>query len=62
MTTYIKLINRKVWKVVETKIDIANPENPSMVKKCFSKIMTLLVVSFMMHWMRGHLGKSRTLR
>ena len=29
MTTYIKSINRKVWKVVETKIEIANPENPT---------------------------------
>ena len=24
MTTYIKSINRKVWKVVETKIEVAN--------------------------------------
>jgi hypothetical protein len=28
MTTYIKLINRKVWKVVETKIEIADQETP----------------------------------
>ena len=26
MTTYIKSINRKVWKVVETKIEITNEE------------------------------------
>ena len=26
MTTYIKSINRKVWKVVETKIEIEDPE------------------------------------
>ena len=26
MTTYIKSINRKVWKVMETKIEIANEE------------------------------------
>ena len=28
MTTYIKSINRRVWKVVETKIEIADLENP----------------------------------
>jgi hypothetical protein len=28
MTTYIKLVNRKVWKVVETKIEIADQETP----------------------------------
>jgi hypothetical protein len=26
MTTYMKSINRKVWKVVETKIEISNEE------------------------------------
>ena len=29
MTIYIKSINRKVWKVVETKIEIANEEAPT---------------------------------
>ena len=29
MTTYIKSINRKVWKVVETKFAVANSENPT---------------------------------
>ena len=29
MTTHIKSINRKVWKVVETKIKIGDPENPT---------------------------------
>jgi hypothetical protein len=28
MTTHIKSINRKVWKVVETKIEIEDPKNP----------------------------------
>jgi hypothetical protein len=28
MTTYIMLINRKVWKVVETKIEIPDQETP----------------------------------
>jgi hypothetical protein len=27
MTTYIKSINKRVWKVVETKIEIEDPEN-----------------------------------
>ena len=29
MTTHIKSINRRVWKVVETKIEMADPENPT---------------------------------
>jgi ethanolamine ammonia-lyase large subunit len=29
MTTHIKSINRKVWKVVETKIEIKDLENPT---------------------------------
>jgi hypothetical protein len=33
MTTHIKSINRKVWKVVETKIEIANPENSTAAKE-----------------------------
>ena len=33
MTTYIKSINRKVWKVVETKIEIEDPENPTTTKE-----------------------------
>ena len=33
MTTYIKSINRKVWKVVETKIEIEDPENPIAVEE-----------------------------
>ena len=33
MTTYIKSINKKVLKVVETKIEIANPEAPSVVEE-----------------------------
>ena len=33
MTIYIKLINRKVWKVVETKIEIEDPENPTTAKE-----------------------------
>jgi hypothetical protein len=33
MTIHIKLINRKVWKVVETKIEIANAKNPTTDEK-----------------------------
>jgi hypothetical protein len=33
MTTHIKSINKKVWKVVKTKIEIEDPENPTMAKE-----------------------------
>jgi hypothetical protein len=33
MTTYIKSINRKVWKVVEIKIEIADLETPAAAKE-----------------------------
>ena len=33
MTTYIKSINRKVWKVVEIKIEIADLETPTAAKE-----------------------------
>ena len=33
MTTYIKSIDRKVWKVVETKIEIEDPENPTAAEE-----------------------------
>ena len=33
MTTHIKSINRKVWKVVETKIEIANEEAPTVAEE-----------------------------
>ena len=33
MTTHIKTINRRVWKVVETKIEIDDPENPTAAKE-----------------------------
>ena len=31
--THIKSINRKVWKVVETKIEIGDPENPTAAEE-----------------------------
>jgi hypothetical protein len=33
MTTYIKSINKKVWKVVRTKIEVANEEAPTAAKE-----------------------------
>ena len=33
ITTYIKPINRKMWKVVETKIEIANEEAPTATEE-----------------------------
>ena len=33
MTTHVKSINRKMWKVVETKIEIEDPENPTAAKE-----------------------------
>ena len=33
MTTYIKSINRRVWKVVETKIEITDLENPTVTEE-----------------------------
>ena len=35
MTTHIKSINRRVWKVVETKIEIVDPENPTVAEEVF---------------------------
>ena len=33
MTTHIKSINRRVWKMVETKIEIADSENPTAAEE-----------------------------
>ena len=33
MTTYIKSINRKLWKVVEIKFEVADPKNPTAAKE-----------------------------
>ena len=40
----------KIWRI------------PPRSKKCFSKIMTLLLVPSMMLWMKEHLSKSKILR
>ena len=33
MTSYIKSINRKVWKVVEIEFEVADPENPTAAEE-----------------------------
>ena len=33
MTTYIKSINKKIWKVVETKIEIEDEEAPTTAEE-----------------------------
>ena len=33
MITHIKSINRRVWKIVETKIEIANQDNHTVAKE-----------------------------
>ncbi|XP_066333937.1 uncharacterized protein [Miscanthus floridulus] len=33
MTTHLKSINRKIWKVVETKFEVANPEQPTVAEE-----------------------------
>jgi hypothetical protein len=33
MITHIMSINRKVWKMVETKIEIADPEGPTIAEE-----------------------------
>jgi hypothetical protein len=33
MTIYIKSINRKVWKVVETKFEVADPKKPTAAEE-----------------------------
>jgi hypothetical protein len=33
MTTHIKLINRKIWQVVEIKFEVVDSEHPTMAKE-----------------------------
>ena len=33
MTTHMKSISRRVWKVVEIKIEIADPKNPTAAEE-----------------------------
>jgi hypothetical protein len=33
MTAYLKSINREVWKVTETKFEVANPEAPTPIEE-----------------------------
>ena len=41
MTAHLKSINREVWKVTETKFEVANEEAPTPLKKESFKQMTL---------------------
>ena len=62
MITYIKSINRKVWKVVETKIEIEDPENPTAVEEVLlqNNDIALSAIHDAIHVRT--LSKSRTLR
>ena len=62
MTTYIKSINRKVWKVVKTKIEVANLENPTAIEEVLLQNNVIALSAIHVPWMREHLSKSRTLR
>ena len=62
MTIYVKSINRKVWKVVETKIEIDDPENPTMAEEVLLQNNDIALSTIMMQLMKEHLSKSRTLR
>ena len=48
MITYIKSINRKVRKVVETKIEIEDSENPTMAEEVLLQNNDIALVLFMM--------------
>jgi hypothetical protein len=62
MSTHIKLFNRKVWKVVETKIEIAHLENPTTAKEVLPQNNDIGLSAIHDALMREHLSKSRTLR
>ena len=62
MTTHIKSINRREWKMVETKIEIADLKNPTVAEEVLLQNNDIALVPFMMQLMREHLSKSRILR
>ena len=59
MTTHIKSINRKMWKVVETKIEIDDPENPTAAEEVLLQNNDIALSAI--HDAK-HLSKSRILR
>ena len=63
MTTYIKSINGKVWKVVETKIEIEDEEAPTVAEEILlqNNDIALSAIHDALDE-RKYLSKSRTLR
>jgi hypothetical protein len=62
ITTHIKSINRKVWKVVETKIEIEDLENPTVTEEVLLQNNDIALSAIQMPLMRGYLNKPRTWR
>ena len=48
--------------MVEIKIEIADPENPTVAEEVLLQNNDIALMLFMMQLMREHLSKSRTLR
>ena len=62
MTAHLKSINREVWKVTETKFEVANENAPTPAKRRSYNAMILPLVLFMKLLMTRLLSKSRILR
>ena len=62
MTTYIKSINRRVWKVVETKIEIDDPENPTAAEEVLLQNNDIALSAIHDSLDERTFEKSRTLR
>ena len=62
MTTYIESINWKIWKVVENKIEIANPEAPTTVEEVLLQNSDIALSAIHDSLDERTFEKSRTLR
>ena len=62
MTTHIKSINRRVGKVVETKIEIADPENPTAPEEVLLQNIDIALSAIYDAINEKTLSKSRILR
>ena len=62
MTAHLKSSNREVWKVTETKFEVANENAPTPVEEKNYNAMILPLVLFMKLLMTRPLSKLRTLR
>ena len=62
MTTYIKSVNKKVWKMVETKIEVANAEAPTMAEEVLLQNNDIALSAIHDAVDEKHLSKSRTMR